>query len=137
MNKKKGFLSSIFGEKKSGGCCNMEIIEEAESCGCGCADGSCDPNEENKPFIEGAMSIKILGSGCRNCVTLTENTKLALEEMGLQANIEKVTDLSAITEYGVMSIPALVIDEKVVSFGKVLKPKEIVKIIEKVKQTNE
>jgi small redox-active disulfide protein 2 len=133
MSKKKGFFSGLLGEKKSGGCCNMEIIEETESCSCGCADGSCNTSEENKTFIEGAMSIKILGSGCKNCVTLTENTKLALAEMGLQANIEKVTDLSAITGYGVMSTPALVINEKVVSSGKVLKPKEIVKILEKVR----
>lgn len=137
MSKKKGFLSNLFGEKKSGGCCNMEIIEETESCGCGCADGSCNTSEENKPFIEGVMSIKILGSGCKNCKTLAENTKQALTEMGLQANIEKVTDLSAIAEYGVMSPPALVIDEKVVSSGKVLKPKEIVKIIENVRQADE
>ncbi|HBL36446.1 MAG TPA: thioredoxin family protein [Firmicutes bacterium] len=82
------------------------------------------------------MSIKILGSGCKNCITLTENTKLALAEMGLRANIEKITDLAAITGYGVMSTPALVIDEKVVSYGKVLKPKEIVKIIVKVRQAN-
>ena len=134
MSKKKGFFSGLLGEKKLGGCCNMEIVEETqESCGCGCTDESCCASEENKTFIEGAMSIKILGSGCKNCVTLTENTKLALAEMGLQANIEKVTDLSAITGYGVMSTPALVINEKVVSSGKVLKPKEIVKILEKVR----
>ena len=134
MSKKKSFLSSLFGEKKSAGCCNMEIIEETQNCGC--ADGSCDTSGDKQSFIEGAMSIKILGSGCKNCITLTENTKLALAEMGLRANIEKITDLAAITGYGVMSTPALVIDEKVVSYGKVLKPKEIVKIIVKVRQAN-
>lgn len=77
------------------------------------------------------MLIKILGSGCRNCVALKENTEAALKEVGVKAEIQKVTDFKEIMAYGVMTTPALVIDEKVVSFGKVLKPKEIVKILEK------
>jgi hypothetical protein len=89
MNKKKGFLSNLFGGEKSGGCC-----------GCSCNSGSCNPSEERAPFVEGAMSIKILGPGCKNCDALAENTKSALSQIDLQANIEKVTDLSAITEYG-------------------------------------
>lgn len=76
------------------------------------------------------MIIKILGSGCRNCVTLAENTKKALEELGMEAQIVKVTDFAEISAYGVMSTPALVVDEKVVSFGKVLQPHQIVKILE-------
>lgn len=76
------------------------------------------------------MIIKILGSGCKNCAVLTENTKAALEEKGIEAEIIKVTDFKEIMAFGVMSTPALVIDEKVVSVGKVLKPKEIVKLIE-------
>jgi len=78
------------------------------------------------------MVIKVLGPGCRNCVSLTENTKAALSELGIEAEIEKITDYTEIARYGIMSTPGLVIDEKVVSFGKVLKPKDIVKIIEKV-----
>ena len=78
------------------------------------------------------MVIKILGSGCKNCITLAENTKAALAELGVAAEIVKVTDFADIAKYGIMSTPGLVIDEKVVSFGKVLKPKEIAKIIEKV-----
>lgn len=79
------------------------------------------------------MIIKILGSGCKNCVALTENAKTAVKEAGVEAEIIKVTDFKDIMAYGVMSTPALVIDEKVVSFGKVLKPKEIVKILEDVR----
>ena len=79
------------------------------------------------------MIIKILGSGCRNCVSLKENTETALKEAGLEAEIIKVTDIKDIMAYGVMSTPALVIDEKVVSFGKVLKPKEVIKILETLK----
>lgn len=79
------------------------------------------------------MIIKILGSGCKSCISLTENTKAALEEMGIEAEIVKVTDFKEIMAYGVMSTPTLVIDEKVVSLGKTLKPKEISKILEKAK----
>jgi len=80
------------------------------------------------------MTIKILGSGCRNCLKLTENAKTALKELGLAAEIEKVTDFAEIASYGVMSTPALVVDEKVVSFGKVLKPGEIAVILKKIKK---
>jgi len=79
------------------------------------------------------MIIKILGSGCKNCAALTENTEAALKELGIDAAIEKVTDFKDIMTYGVMSTPALVIDEKVVSYGKVLKPADIKNIIEKVR----
>lgn len=77
------------------------------------------------------MVIKVLGSGCRSCVTLKENTEAALKELGIEAEVIKVEDFKDIMAYGVMSTPALVIDEKVVSFGKVLKPKEIVNILKK------
>ncbi|MEM1483304.1 thioredoxin family protein [Oscillospiraceae bacterium PP1C4] len=78
------------------------------------------------------MIIKILGSGCKNCVTLAENTKTALSELGIEAEIVKVTDFADIAAFGVMSTPALVINEKVMSQGKVLKPKEIVQIFSKL-----
>lgn len=77
------------------------------------------------------MEIKILGSGCKNCVTLTDNTQKALTALGIGASIEKVTDFAQIAAYGVMSTPALVVDGKVVSFGKVLKPDDIVNILKK------
>lgn len=79
------------------------------------------------------MIIKILGSGCKKCVTLKENTEIALKETGMDADIIKVMDFKDIMAYGVMTTPALVINEKVVSFGKVLKPKEIIKILESSK----
>lgn len=78
------------------------------------------------------MTIKILGSGCRNCIALKENTEAALKETGIEADIVKVTDFKDIMAYGVMSTPALVVDEKVVSFGKVLKPKDIANILSKL-----
>jgi small redox-active disulfide protein 2 len=80
------------------------------------------------------MIIKILGSGCKNCVSLKENTEAALKETGMEAEVIKVEDLKDIVAYGVMRTPALVIDEKVVSFGKVLKPEDIVKILQDYKK---
>lgn len=71
------------------------------------------------------MIIKILGSGCKKCITLTENTKTALEKLGRQAEVVKVTDFAEIAAHGVMSTPALVIDDKVVSVGKVLTAGEV------------
>ncbi len=79
------------------------------------------------------MIIKILGSGCKSCVALADNTKAALKEMGIEAEVIKVTDFKDIMAYGVMSTPALVIDEKVVSVGKSLKIKEICNILENLK----
>jgi small redox-active disulfide protein 2 len=77
------------------------------------------------------MVIKILGSGCKKCMTLEGNAKEALAALGREAEIVKITDFAEIAAFGVMSTPALVIDETVVSFGKVLKPGEITKFIEK------
>ena len=77
------------------------------------------------------MIIKILGSGCKNCMTLSENVKAAVKELGIEAEIDKVTDFAEIAAYGVMSTPALVVDEKVVSYGKVLKSKEVAGLLKK------
>ncbi|MCH4889271.1 thioredoxin family protein [Acidaminobacter sp. JC074] len=75
------------------------------------------------------MNIKVLGTGCKKCKTLEENVRTALSSTGKEANVEKVEDVQQIIAYGVMSTPALVIDGKVVSKGKVLKPKDIEKLI--------
>ncbi len=79
------------------------------------------------------MIIKILGTGCKNCTALKENTEAALKESGIEAEIVKVENMKDIISYGVMQTPALVIDEKVVSYGKVLKSKDILKFLEKAK----
>ncbi len=78
------------------------------------------------------MNIKILGGGCTSCKKLYENTKKAVAETGITADIEYITDMEKIMTYSVMSMPALVVNEQVVTMGKVLKPAEIVKILEKV-----
>ena len=75
------------------------------------------------------MNIKILGSGCAKCKKLYANAKVALEESQIKATLEKVEDINQIIDYGVMITPGLVIDEKVVSVGKVISPKDIIKLI--------
>lgn len=75
------------------------------------------------------MIIKVLGSGCNNCVRLEANARKAAEELGLSAEFIKVKDMADIASYGVMRTPGLVVDEKVVSFGKVLSSEEIKPLI--------
>lgn len=77
------------------------------------------------------MEIKILGIGCNNCVNLAKNTEEALKELGMEATITKVTDMKDISKYGIMRTPGLVIDEKVVSYGKVASTKEIAEFLKK------
>jgi len=75
------------------------------------------------------MIIKVLGTGCPKCKKLEENAKAAISEMGVEATIEKVTDLDKIMDYGVMMTPALVIDERVVASGKLLSASDIKALI--------
>jgi small redox-active disulfide protein 2 len=75
------------------------------------------------------MIIKILGSGCKKCVALADNAKSAAEAAGREAQIVKVTDFAEIAAYGVMSTPGLVVDERVVSTGKVLTADEIRRLL--------
>lgn len=75
------------------------------------------------------MKIEILGMGCHKCKKLYENSLEALKKTGKQAEVIKVEDINKITEYAVMMTPALVIDGKVKSSGRVLSADEIAKII--------
>jgi small redox-active disulfide protein 2 len=65
------------------------------------------------------MDIKVLGSGCRNCQLLEQRTREALDAIGRDATIEKVTDFGRIVSYGVMSTPALLVDGAVAVSGRV------------------
>jgi small redox-active disulfide protein 2 len=75
------------------------------------------------------MIIKILGSGCANCHRLEANTRDALAALGMDATIEKVTDVGDIASYGVMRTPGLVIDEQVLVSGRVPDAKEITRLL--------
>ena len=108
----------LFGKKK-----------ETKSCCCG---GNCTSetmqNTENKKQEKG---IKILGSGCAKCMELEKATKTAISELQLDYEIDHVTDFVEIASYGVMSTPALVLDGKVISYGKVLTVKEVKELLTK------
>lgn len=75
------------------------------------------------------MVIKVLGTGCANCRKLEANTRQAVEELGLDAVIEKVIEIKDIMKYGVMKTPALVVDEKVKIMGRVPSAGEIKKVL--------
>lgn len=95
-----------------------------------CCGGNCESvTKEVNGKIE---SIKVLGSGCKNCHTLHQNVIDALAEMNLAVNLEYVTDMQKIMEAGVMSMPALMVNDKVVSCGKVLKVDEVKKLLSKI-----
>lgn len=76
-------------------------------------------------------SIKVLGAGCSSCHTQFENAKQAVQNMGLAVEVDYVTDLQKIMEYGVLSTPAIVIDENVAAMGTVLSPADIEKLLQK------
>ena len=114
---------SLFGKKKE--------EEEKTTCCCG---GNCIPETMAKAEeIKSGDGVKVLGSGCAKCNALESAAKAALEQLGMDTTIDHVTDFSQIAAYGVMTTPALVIDGKVVSYGKVLKTDEVVKILQKVR----
>lgn len=71
------------------------------------------------------MKIQILGTGCPNCKKLAENAEIAARELSLDYELEKITELSEITKYGVMITPGLAVDGEVKSSGKVLSSEEI------------
>lgn len=75
------------------------------------------------------MKIEILGSGCSNCTKLAKNAEEAVKAAGVECEVEKVTDFGRIMGYGVMSTPALVIDGRVKSVGKMLSVDDIKKMI--------
>lgn len=77
------------------------------------------------------QGVKILGGGCDKCNQLEEATLQALSELGMDTTIDHVRDFEKIAAYGVMTTPALVVDGKVVSYGKVLKKDEVVGILKK------
>lgn len=75
------------------------------------------------------MIIKVLGSGCTKCKTLENHTRQAVEELKLDANVEKVEDIQEIMAYGVMKTPALVVDDTVKIMGRVPSVEDIKKLL--------
>lgn len=81
------------------------------------------------------MNIKILGSCCSRCETLKNLTENALKDLSIESKVEKITDIEQIAAYNILSLPALVIDEKVIMAGKVPKLDEIKEILKKHNET--
>ena len=75
------------------------------------------------------MEIKVLGTGCASCKALFATVQQAVAELGIEATVIKEEDLMKIMEYNVMSLPALVVNEKVVSKGKKLSVDEVKKLL--------
>jgi small redox-active disulfide protein 2 len=78
------------------------------------------------------MDIKILGGCCKKCDSMLDFTKEAVKELNITANIEKIDDPVEVAKYGVMRIPGIVIDGKVMAYGKMLNKEQIIKIIQKI-----
>ena len=105
--------------------------EETKSCCCG---GNCTPETMAQAETAKAASVvKVLGTGCAKCNALEDAVRAALTELGMDTTIDHVTDFTQIAAYGVMTTPALVVDGKVVSYGKVLKKDEAKALIQKVR----
>ena len=127
-----------FGKKKeekqvAACCCGGESIPN-EGTGCCCdfgkkaaADSTCCGKT-----VDGICCIKVLGAGCKSCHEQYENVKAAVKAMGLNLEVEYITDMEKVMGYGVMSMPAIVVNEKVVSMGKVLKAADVERLLRKL-----
>ena len=109
-------------EKKAPACCcgsaKAQLAKSAECC-CGAS-------------VNGICCVKVLGAGCRACHEQYENAKTAVKALGLDVEVEYITDMEKVMGYGVMSMPAIVVNEKVVSMGKVLKAADMEKLLRKL-----
>jgi redox-active disulfide protein 2 len=131
---------ALFGKKKEEvkteptcACNGNTEVYEAEACCCG--GNSAEKSNENSSCgeaVDGICCIKVLGAGCKSCHEQYENAKKAVEELGLSVEVEYITDMEKVMAYGVMSMPALVVNEQVVSMGKVLKAAEVIKLFGKL-----
>ncbi|MCI2047272.1 MAG: thioredoxin family protein [Faecalibacterium sp.] len=101
----------------------------AENAGCCGAK----PSADAEAVKAGGASVKVLGSGCAKCNALEAATVEALEALGMDTAIDHVTDFAQIAAYGVMTTPALVVDGKVVCYGKVLKKEQVITLLQKVR----
>ena len=110
-----------FGKKKE---------KAKESCCCSCSAEEVEAKQAVQKE-QAQTGVKVLGSGCAKCNDLERATKAALDQLGLNIEIEHVTDFAEIATYGVMTTPALVVNGKVVSYGKVLKTEEVLPLLEK------
>lgn len=110
-----------FGKKK----------EETEASPCCCTEAKGAATCCGGP-VNGICCVKVLGAGCKSCHEQYENAKAAVNAMGLTVEVEYITDMEKVMQYGAMSMPALVVNDKVVSVGKVLKAADVEKLLRKL-----
>lgn len=122
---KKGFWGTLFAPKRKVSCCcgsQIEIVPEdvkpADKPGC------CSATTE-----KGTKVITVLGTGCSSCKALYATVQDAVAQLGIEAKVEKEEDLEKIMAYNVMSLPALVVDGKVVSKGQKLSVEQVKALI--------
>ena len=108
-------------EKKAPACCcgSAAKAEESPKACCGAP-------------VDGICCVKVLGAGCKSCHEQYEHVKAAVKAMGLNIEVEYITDMEKVMGYGVMSMPAIVVNEQVVSMGKVLKASDVEKLLRKL-----
>ena len=119
-----------FGKKNS-----EEKNKAVCKCGCSCENNSNNIGDCSTSKSSGnceTPSIKVLGAGCQSCHKQYEYAKEAVKKLGLSSEVEYITDMAKIMRYGVMSMPALVVNEKVISMGKILKTADIIKLLQKL-----
>lgn len=109
-------------EKKMSCCCGEstcnDSVQVESSCCRSCGGNGCN--------------IKVLGAGCKSCHEQYENARKAVADMNLDAEVEYITDMEKVMNYGVMSMPAIVVNEQVVSMGKVLKASQVEELLKKL-----
>jgi len=129
-----------FGKKKeehpvcgcSGACRPEKPMQKAPACACSGSVKTVEADAEAMRKTAGLASVKVLGSGCKSCHALLVSTNEALKAMAVPFEAEYVTDMATVASYGVMSTPALVVNEKVVSMGKVYNAAEVEKLLHKL-----
>lgn len=114
--------------KKEQSCCggNDTATQNAPCC---CNDKV--SVEETKCCSSEDVGLKVLGSGCKKCQSLEESARAAVLELGLELEVIHISDFNEIASYGVMSTPALVLNGKVLSYGKVLNVEEVKELLQK------
>ena len=115
-----------FGKKK----------EEKKTPVCACSSSDDTRVESDAPCCSeaenGICCVKVLGAGCKSCHEQYEQAQKAVDAMGLPVEVEYITDMEKVMEYGVMSMPAIVVNDRVVSMGKVLKAAEVEHLLRQI-----
>ena len=112
--------------KSESPCCRSDETGDNGGSSCCCSEKPASESVSSCCSGDGKItSIRVLGAGCKSCHMLYENTQKAVADKGLKVEVEYITDMEKIMNYNIMSMPALVVNEKVVSYGRVLKPSEI------------